>query len=112
MKDYLPKRETELKAFALNFAAKTTATPSAYGLVANDATQISDAAQDFADKLDLATSPAGCIPANVELKNQAKDVLVAILRGYAMQIKNNRAVSNADKINLGIGVYDGNKAPV
>lgn len=38
--------------------------------------------------------------------------LTAILRGYAMQIKRNRAVSNAAKINLGIGVYDFAATPV
>ena len=96
----------------MNFAARVLAAPNSYGLVAGDATQIDDAAQDFATKHSAVTAPLTRTKASITSKDNAKTQLVAILRGYAMQIKNNRAVSNADKINLGIGVYDGNKAPV
>jgi hypothetical protein len=112
MSNYLPSKESELKVFAANFAALVTATPVTYGLVAGDATQISAAATDFATKYDLAFNPATRTAATIDAKNTAKNTLTAILRGYAMQIKSNRAVTDAAKINLGIGVYDFSPTPV
>ncbi len=44
MSDYLPTRDTDLSVFANTFAARITAAPATYGLVANDAVQITEAA--------------------------------------------------------------------
>ena len=106
MSDYLPKKESELNTFALNFATLVVATPATFGLVAGDATAIDEAAQDYAVKYELAFNPATRTEAAIAAKDAAKISLSAILRGYAMQIKSNRAVSAEAKINLGIGVFN------
>ena len=104
--DYIPTKDADLMVYANSFDGRTTADPALYGLVAGDAAQIHAAAQDFATKLALASDPGTRTEAAIASKDTAKVLLTALLRGYAMLIKSNRAVSDEAKINLGIGVYD------
>jgi hypothetical protein len=103
---YLPSKEAELKVFVQNFAALIVAVPATYGLVANDGTAIDAAVQAYADAFDAAQNPATRTAAALVTKNAAKSTVIAIVRGYAMMIKTNRAVMDEAKTNLGIGVYD------
>jgi hypothetical protein len=103
---YLPTREADLKTFAENFAALIVAAPANYALVANDATAIDQATQDFVTKWNLVQNPGTRTAPSLAAKDAAKTTLTAILRGYAMLIKSNRAVSDQAKIALRIGVYD------
>jgi len=110
--DYLPKRDTELRDFSLNFSTLISAAPATYGLTENDATQIAAAAQAFADKMELLQSPPTRTSPNVAAKDDARAQLVAVVRGYAMHIKTNRAVSNEAKTALGLGVPDFQRTPI
>ena len=110
--DYLPTKESELKTFALNFATLIKATPADYGLVAADGTELDRVAQDYADKYDLAYNPATRTEATVDAKDSARITLTEVLRGYAIQIKSNRELTDQAKINLGIGVYDFTHTPI
>ena len=69
---YIPSKEADLKNFGLNFATLTVAAPATYGLVAGDATQIQEAAEDYAAKYDLAVNPATRIAANIDAKNSTR----------------------------------------
>ncbi len=104
--DYLPRKESDLKVFALNFATLVVAAPATYGLTAGDATQIDEAVQEFATKYDLAVNPVSRTKAAIIAKDNAKTQLKAIVRGYAMMIKSNRAVSDESKANLRLTPYD------
>jgi hypothetical protein len=112
MSDYLPNKDADLMVFGNAFASKVTAAPATYGLVANDATAISAAAADFAAKYATAADEATRTAAAIVAKDAARLTLIAILRAYAMMIKPNRAVSDEAKTDLGIGIYDFNRAPV
>lgn len=110
--DYLPRRDAELMVFANAFAQKIAADPAAYGLTAGDAAQLGAAAMDYAARYAIARNPATRTAAAVAAKDGARKTLTAILRGYAMMIKRNGAVSSDAKVALGIGVYDVGLTPV
>lgn len=53
-----PDKDQDLDAWSQNFDTKITATPTAYGLVAADATAFHALATDYATRLTTATNPA------------------------------------------------------
>lgn len=69
--DYPPRTDAEPMVFASTFAAKTTAAPMTYGLVANDAVQITEAADDFAARYAAASDPATRTEAAITAKDAA-----------------------------------------
>lgn len=109
---YLPTNEPELREFAEHFADLTTATPGRFALVANDATQINTAVQNFVTKYLLATGEETRTAGAIAAKDAAKTTMIAILRAYAMLIKRNPAVEDQAKVDLGIGVYDFTRTPI
>jgi hypothetical protein len=110
--DYLPTSEADLKAFALNFSALTTANPATYSLVVGDAVAIKTATDNFVASFDLVQNPATQTVPNTIAKNAAKANLVAILRAYAMMIKANRAVSDEEKASLRLAINDSVPTPL
>lgn len=104
--DYVPKREAELRDYAANFAALTSAAPASYALTAGDAAQISQVVQDFVTSYELLQSPHTRTSPNVAAKDGAKATLISVLRGYAMQIKANRAVEDSAKVALKLKAQD------
>ena len=84
--DFLPARDQDLNAWATNFDALITATPTAYGLVALDASDFHAIRLDYSNKLALATDPKTRTKVAVTNKNVAKAALVAAARALARRI--------------------------
>src|SRR5262245_6470997 len=85
--EFLPTRETELLAWSLNFSTKITATPTAFGLVAAQATAYATLHSTFSNKLTIASDPGTNSKANVEAKNLAKFALIDSARDLVRQIQ-------------------------
>lgn len=110
--NYMPNRDADLDAWMQNFAALITATPTAYGLVAGDATIIQAQADAFAAALLAATDPSTRTSATIAAKDAARATAEDVLRGYAQRVNINPAVSNAERVDLGLTVRSLTPTPV
>lgn len=112
MPHYLPARDADLDVWALNFSTLITAAPATYGLVAADATAISNAFNSWHAAFLAATNPSTRTQGTVATKNIQKANLLTVVRGYAATIRANRAVTDANKMNLGLHVRDTQPTPI
>jgi hypothetical protein len=110
--NYLPQPLPAFQAFAANFAAKTTAAPATYGLVAGDATTIATANTTFQAAYTTSTTPATRTKVTVQATINARNALVQIIRAYGRLILANQGVADADKIALGLHLRDTVNTPI
>ena len=92
MGSYLPAREAELGQWVTNFSTLISASPGTYGLVAGDASTIATYSSAFTSALAVVNNPATKTRATVAAKDGAKAAMLDIVRAYAMQVRNKRAV--------------------
>jgi hypothetical protein len=103
---YIPSRDAELGQWAANFSTLMSASPGMYGLLAGDAATIATYVGAFTSALAVVNNPATKTRATVAGKDGARAAMLDIVRGYAMQVRNNQGVSNADKLALGLTLPD------
>src|SRR5262245_16624673 len=106
MPSFPPGRENLLLAFSVNFKLKITATPTAFGLSAAQATAYGLLHDAFATKLAIAQDEATRSPMNVELKNAAKTALLANIRLLVGIVQRFPGTTNAIRLDLGIPERD------
>lgn len=112
MANYLPSRDADLDTWALNFKTLIAANPTNYGLVAADATAITNAFNSWHSAYLAATNPSTRTHGTVATKNAQKASMLTVVRGYAATIRANRAVTDELKIGLGLHVADTSPTPV
>ena len=103
--DFPPRKDSELFTMAANAATLITATPSAYGLVAGQATTLSGLSATYDSAYNLAVHPLTRTPTNIEAKNAAKKALVQNLRDLNRYVQANKTVSDQKKMEIGFPVY-------
>lgn len=111
MADWVKSRDAELNTQAGDFSAYITAHAVALGLVSGDATTLAGFVTTFADKLGVASDPSTRTPVAVAEKDTAKDVLVADMRSLGRRIQANPAVTDAQKVALGLPVHAASPSP-
>lgn len=111
-RDFLPSKDAELLAWSANFASLTTATPTAFGLVAAQATAYAALHTAFAGALETATEPTTRTRAAVAVKNDARSPLKAMARELARVINAFPSITNAQRINLGLNPRAGELTPI
>lgn len=99
-----PRKDQELLAWSLNFKTLITATPTVFGLTAGQATQYGTAHTAFATALQTATEPTTRTKAAIAAKDSAKITLRALAGSFGGMVDKNIAVTNAQKIELGLNV--------
>jgi hypothetical protein len=112
MASYIPQRDSDLGQWMGNFSTLITASPGVYGLTAGDATTIATYVNAFSAALAVVNNPATKTKATVATKDGAKAAMLDIVRPYAIQVRNNNGVSNADKTALGLTIVDRTPTPV
>lgn len=110
--DWIPSTDLELGGFADTFVAGITADPSAYGLVAGDASALQVYVTAYDNAFSLSNDPATRTPVTISAKDDAKNALKPQLRRLGNLIQANPAVSNDDKIAIGLTVRDTIPTPV
>lgn len=110
-RDYLPSNDAVLLSWSANFSAKITATPTAYGLVAAQATAYAALDTAFASALATATDPSTRTKATIAAKNTAKSPLKASARDLVKIIQAFPSLTNEQRIDLGITVRN-NPSPI
>ena len=77
-----------------------------YGSSAPEALIVDGVVQAFITALQVATDPAVRTSATVASKDAAKAAMLDVVRPIATRIKAAPAVSDADKIGIGVGIRD------
>lgn len=109
---YLPSTDSALASWLLNFATLLTAAPATYGLTAGDAVAATTAQTTYAAALAAATDPGTRTPATIAAKDAAKASALDVVRPMAVLISLNDAVTNEDKVAIGVTVRKTVPTPV
>lgn len=110
--DFIPSRDAELQAWLLNFKTLIAATPAAYGLVAGDATVITNSYVAWNAAYVAATNPATRTHVTIAAKDAQKILTIDVVRTYSATIRANGAVTDSLKLGLGLNVHDTIPTPV
>jgi hypothetical protein len=102
--DFIPAKDADLDAWAANFDTKITATPTAYGLVAGDATAFHALALAYTAALAASTNPATRTSVTVEAKTTSRTALVFKARALARIVQADPDTTNAQRAELGLTV--------
>lgn len=109
---YIPPKDADFLAWLDNFDDLTAVNFAAYGLTAPQAASITTQRTNYDAAFAAATNPATRTPVTVATKDTMKATALATVRPLAQIIRNNPAVSDADKVALGLTVPDVSPTPV
>lgn len=84
------------------FASGIASSPSTYALGAAEAAAITEAVDDYAQKLAIAASPLTRTPGAINAKDTARNGMMSFLRVQANLIRANQGISDQAKIDIGI----------
>lgn len=107
---YIPAKDADFDSWLLNFSALLTATPLAFGLTAPDAVEVAAVTTTWTTAYAAATNPATRTSPTVAAKDAARVAAEATVRPFATAISRNDAVTNANKVAIGVNLP--NNAPV
>lgn len=109
---YIPTRDADLANWADNFNTLLTASPSTYGLVAGDATAVDAVVVPFITAYSAAINPGTRTPVTISAKDDAKILMLATVRPYAINVSLNQGVITSDKIDLGVNPRTSTPTPI
>lgn len=109
---YVPARDADLGPWSNTFATVLTADEAAYGLVPADSAAVNAVVTPWLAALATATNPATKTSATVAAKDAAKVAMLAVVRPYAVRISGNPAVSDEDKVAIGVTVRNTGRTPI
>lgn len=109
---YIPAKDADFANWSTNFSNVITANPSAYGLVAADATAIAAANSAFQTAYALALNPATRTSVTIANKDVQKASTLITERTYAQIIQNNAGVSDANKAAAGLTIRKTSRTPI
>lgn len=111
-RDFLPSKDADLLAWSSNFSTRITATPTAFGLVAAQATAYAALHSSFASALTVATDPGTRTRGTVAAKNDARAPLRAEARELSRIIQAFPATTTQQRIDLGLNPRDNPASPI
>jgi hypothetical protein len=109
---YLPQADAEFENWFSNFQARLTATPTVFGQTAPTATAVAAQYVLWLAAYALAIDPITRTPVTVAAKDSVKAVATAIVRPVAVQISLNQAVTNGNKVAIGVNVRSFPPTPI
>lgn len=109
---YIPPKDADLATWADNFSTLITASPATYGLLAGDAAAIAAVVDPFEAAYTAAVNPSTRTKPSVAAKDAAKAAMLAVVRPYAIQVRDNAGVSDSDKLDLGLTVPTTTRTPI
>jgi hypothetical protein len=109
---YLPDSDAASRDWMNTFAAGITASPATYGLSGADANAIQAAVDAYDAAYLLAVDPATRTAVTVNEKDTARNAAEQICRQYALIIKHDAGVTDADKIAIGVRPVNDQRDPI
>jgi len=107
-----PRSDLALNVFTINFSAKLSATPTAFGLVAADATAYAALSTDYGTKLATATNPTTRTKGTIAAKETSKAALLAKARQLIKIINAYPPLTAQQRADLGLNPRDSVPTPV
>jgi len=101
---YLPPADSLFASWLSNFSALLTAEPTDYGLEAADAVAVAAVNTGFQSAYETAIDPPTRTVPSVAAKDVARSSAEAVVRPFAVQISRNSAVTNENKLAIGVTV--------
>lgn len=109
---YIPAEDADALAWMTAFSGGISANPALFMLTAADAAAISAPVAAFNAAWFAANDPETKTKAQVNIKNQTRNSAESICRQYAIGIKNNAAILDSDKINIGVRPINESREPI
>jgi hypothetical protein len=109
---YIPTKDADFDNWLTNFSTLLTATPTAYGLVAGDATIVAAAKTAWHSAYLLATNPTTRTSPNIAAKDAQRASATATVQPYAQTISRNAGISDALKLGIGVNLPNTSRTPV
>jgi hypothetical protein len=107
-----PERDQDLEAWSIAFSALITATPTAFGLVAADATAFATLKSDYSTRLATAVNPVTRTKGTVAAKNTSKLALTAKARSLIKLITAYPPLTPQQRADLGLNPKDAGPTPI
>lgn len=111
-RSFLPSTDAALLAWSRNFSLRISATPTAYGLTAAQATSYAAANTAYANAYDAAVDPITRTRGKIAAKDDARKAVEAAARMLARYVQADPNVTNEQKIDLGLTVRKSDLTPV
>ena len=111
-RNFLPARDSLLLDWSNNFNTKITATPTAYGLTAAQATAYGTLHTAYSNAYTTATAPSTRTRGTIAAKNSARTALKANARLLARIVQATASVTAQQKIDLGLTPRDVVPSPI
>lgn len=109
---YIPPKDADYDAWLTNFSTLLSATPTAYGLVAGDATIVAASQAAWNAAYLLATNPTTRTSPAIADKDAQRASATATVQPYAQQISRNMGISDALKLGIGVNLPNPTRTPV
>src|SRR5947209_5914709 len=103
-KGFLPNTDSGLLQWAQSFSTQITATPTAFGLVAAQATAFAALFTAYQTALNAATNESTRTKGTIAAKNDARDAIRNGARNLAKIVEGTPTVTDQQKLNLGLNV--------
>lgn len=111
-RSYIPASDLAARVWLVNFAAIIAVNPIAFGITAAQSTTITNASNSYVAAYALATDPGTRSPVTVAAKDATRNASIATVRPYAVQIASSPAVTDANKVLVGVTVRDVGRTPI
>jgi hypothetical protein len=112
MPDYIPRDDADFGIWATTYATRLAASPGTYMMTLAQATAIQALVDDFLVKLAIARDPGTKNQGTVADKNAARFAAEDLCRQYAILIKQNAGITDADKIYVGVRPVNPDREPI
>lgn len=109
---YIPAEDADFRNFATTMANGITADPALYMMTAAQAASLQGAVDDFVAAYQVAIEPATRTKATIIAKEDARSIAENLCRQYAMLIRQNAGIDDADKVNIGVRPLNPHREPI
>jgi hypothetical protein len=107
-----PEGDQDLLVFSNHFSTRITATPTAFGLVAGDATSFAALLSDYSTRLGVANDPTTRTRGTIAGKNTSKAALLAKARILCKVVSAFPPLTPAQRADLGLNPRDVSPTPI
>lgn len=110
--DYIPGTDDGFATWGSQFAQNISLSPSTYMLTPAQAAAIQSAVDLYIAKLAIADNAMTRNVGTIADKDDAKATAMELCRGYAMLIKQNSGIADADKLFIGVRPINTSREPI
>lgn len=110
--EYMPAEDAQFRTFVESFSAGISSNPGSYMLSAAQAASIASVVANFVAALAVSSAEATRTKATIAQKDDARAICETLCRQYAMLIKDNGGIADADKIAIGVRPVNPDRSPI